>query len=71
VGPNRRRDMFKLEFTTDNAAFQQGDFEGDGLFAETSSILRLVAVDVACGCRQGTVRDSNGNTVGQWALTEE
>jgi hypothetical protein len=57
--------MFKIEFATDNAAF---DDDGAG---EVARILRAVADQVEAGGGQGQARDYNGNTVGQWSLTED
>ncbi len=56
--------MFKLEFETDNAAFE--DFEG-----EVSRIVQDVARCVEAGRRRGKVSDANGNAVGKWELTGE
>jgi len=54
--------MFKIEFETDNAAFQDGDGP-----AEVARILQILAVKVEDGQTSGTVRDINGNTVGSWS----
>jgi hypothetical protein len=54
--------MFSLEFTTDNAAFD------DGVATETCRILREVARNIERGELEGMVRDVNGNTVGQFTL---
>ncbi len=56
--------MLKIEFETDNAAF-----EGDMCTEEVAAILRKIADRLesrgsADDC--GTVTDSNGNTVGTW-----
>ena len=55
--------MFKLEFSTDNAAFE------DSL--EVVVILERIAQKVKGGDTFGAVKDSNGNTVGRWSLSEE
>ena len=55
--------MFKLEFSTDNAAFE------DSL--EVVRILERIAQNVKGGDTFGAVKDSNGNTVGRWSLSEE
>lgn len=57
--------MFKLEFRTDNAAFDEG-----GVAAEVAAILARVARRVEAGADEGPVMDSNGNKVGQWWLTD-
>jgi len=57
---------FKLEFSTANAAFQDGEFE-----MESHYIVLGVAEAIREGRRSGKVRDTNGNTVGEWELTEE
>lgn len=58
--------MFKLQFSTENAAF-----EGDSKWMEIDTILRAVADRAGDGQTSGTIRDSNGNRVGQWELTGE
>lgn len=58
--------MFKLEFSTDNAAF-----ELNGLEHEIEAVLYGVKQKIKCGLREGTAKDSNGNTVGRWSLTYE
>ena len=55
--------MFKLEFSTENAAFE------DSL--EVVVILERIAQKMKQGDRFGAVKDSNGNTVGRWSLTDE
>jgi hypothetical protein len=57
--------MFKLEFSTDNAAF-----EGDSKWMEIDKILRDVADRAGDGQTSGTIRDSNGNRVGAWSLSQ-
>lgn len=58
--------IFKLEFATDNAAFDK-----DPAY-ETSRILREVAGRVANGIDDaGTIHDIDGNNIGQYALSEE
>lgn len=56
--------MFKIEFATDNAAFE-------GCAPEVARILRAVADLVEDGATSGLARDFNGNAVGSWELTEE
>ena len=58
--------MFKLEFSTDNAAF-----DGDLKWMEIDSILRAVADRAGDGQTSGLIRDSNGNRIGQWELTAD
>jgi hypothetical protein len=56
---------FKLEMDTENDAFR------DGLLGvEIAHCLNRVASRAELGELEGTVRDTNGNTVGHWALTE-
>lgn len=57
--------MFKLEFATDNAAFD------DNPGHEAARILREIAAKLDRGddLGGGPVRDSNGNKVGRWELT--
>lgn len=57
--------MFKLEFSTDNAAFADNPGE------EIDRILRDLDIGVLAfpGCNlSGRIRDVNGNTVGSWSL---
>jgi hypothetical protein len=58
--------MFKLEFATDNAAFQDG-----ARIDEAARILREIAdkMESKAQLGGGRVRDVNGNTVGHWEMT--
>lgn len=58
--------MFKLQFATDNAAF-----DGDLKWMEIDAILRAVADKAGDGQASGVIRDSNGNRIGQWELASE
>lgn len=59
--------MFKLKIRTDNAAFE------DGAPQELARVLRKLAdrLDQTAAGEDdgGTVRDVNGNLVGDWVLT--
>jgi len=55
--------MFKLKFSTANAAFDP-DARG-----EIMRILRVVAQHIERGEDCGVCRDVNGNTVGKWEVT--
>lgn len=57
--------MFKIEFSTDNAAFD------DAPASEVARILRKIARQVEQGdpLGGGPVHDANGNRVGHWELT--
>lgn len=62
--------MFKLEFGTDNAAFD------DDKKGETGRILqeiaeRIAGGDQATGSIIGRIRDVNGNEIGKYELKEE
>ncbi len=63
--------MFKLEFATDNAAFESAPE------SEVARILREIAdrIEGAGSARGltigGKVADENGNTVGKWSLAVE
>jgi hypothetical protein len=64
--------MFSLTITTDNAAFHDADEPGgdaDALAVEVARILRWTAGQIAAGSVSGMLSDANGNTVGQYALT--
>lgn len=55
---------FTLEIETDNAAFEDRDFE-------VERILRHVAGCVGIGCEEGVILDHNGNTCGYYEFIEE
>lgn len=57
---------FKLEFRTDNAAFD-GDLKWMAIF----EILRDVADKAGDGRTWGIIHDSNGNRIGSWSLQAE
>ena len=55
---------FTLTFNMDNAAFEDGGYE------ELRSILHEVSqmLDIEEDPNYGPVRDSNGNTIGEWRI---
>lgn len=62
--------MFKLEFETDNEAFDSD------IAKETAHILREIAecvsyADATKSTIIGRIRDRNGNRIGRYALTQE
>ena len=58
--------MFKLHFSTDNAAFDGNDLEN-----ECAWIFSAICLRIRHGSKSGAVRDSNGNTIGSWELLRE
>jgi hypothetical protein len=59
--------MLRLRIDTDNDAFADGWGP-----AEVARLLRIVSIEVECGDKfDGVIRDSNGNTCGQWDLRFE
>jgi hypothetical protein len=54
--------MFKIQFHTSNAAFE------DGAASESARILRHVAAEIEDGHLEGVVIDSNGNLIGAFKL---
>lgn len=60
--------MFTLKINTDNAAF--GDTE-TAAADEVVTILRFIASRMEYGTMSAPIRDTNGNTVGQYALEHE
>lgn len=52
----------KIEFNTDNAAFE------DGCWEETDRILKEISDKVRLGYEYGPIRDINGNKIGTWSL---
>ena len=61
--------MFKLEFSTDNAAFEDNGQETRA--HEVQLILLRISAKLAHGDTFGAVKDSNGNTIGRWSLSED
>ena len=61
--------MFKLEFRTTGSAFTAEDRKP--LADELTYCLNYVAIHLREGDRGGYVRDSNGSTIGAWAIMEE
>ena len=57
--------MFQIKINTDNAAFQPD------ASLEVISILEHVVRQLDAGQTGGNVRDSNGNTVGEWKLNNK
>lgn len=58
--------MLRVEINTDNDAFSGGDGP-----LEVSNLLCFIGRQILIGRRAGSVRDSNGNTCGQWDLRFE
>ena len=56
--------MFKLKIETGNAAFED-PYKAE----EIGRILHLASIRLRQGETSGKLRDSNGNTVGEFALT--
>lgn len=54
--------MFKIEFRTGNAAFE------DNAGLEVARILRELSDKAEHGELEGLIRDVNGNTIGKWGL---
>lgn len=60
--------MFKLQFETENAAF---DDDARGTY-EVARILEKLASDIRDSRRgSGTLYDQNGNLVGSWSWAQE
>ena len=57
--------MFTLFIETDNEAFRNPVWIADG--QEIARILKEVASQVENGKEFGTIKDINGNTVGDWS----
>ena len=58
-----------IEFNTDNAAFHPYRYGSNAYQAEPeiSRILIIVVDQLANGTTEAPIRDSNGNTIGQWS----
>ena len=56
---------FRLEFSTDNAAF------ADDARGEVARVLRDIAARIERGATDGLARDINGNMVGGWRLGDD
>jgi len=65
--------MFKLEFSTENAALKDPEYDHPkgSIAIEVNRILSMVARRVGALQTSGKIQDYNGNTVGKWSLTEE
>ena len=68
--------MLKIEFATENAAFQP-DYEEFGYWEqnyyrteEIKRVLKNVCNQLENGYVKGTCIDINGNKVGEWSLDE-
>lgn len=63
--------MFRVEISTENAAFHNNNRDDRGTYEpgpELARILRRIADSVEDGWHlQGQCRDVNGNRVGHWA----
>jgi hypothetical protein len=57
--------MFKLEFSTDTAAFD----DDLSCHAETLRIFALIAECIRAGQAHGTIRDADGTAIGKWEFT--
>jgi hypothetical protein len=57
--------FFRIEIATDNDAFADGNFE-----MEVARILDVVKNKVQRGVIAAPIHDANGNTVGDFAYTE-
>lgn len=51
---------FEMNVDMNNAAFENSIVVGN--------LIKMVAEDVLDGIRHGTVKDSNGNIVGEWSI---
>jgi hypothetical protein len=56
---------FKLEINTDNAVYE------DSLYDELIANLQLVSNMIDSQKKEGIIRDTNGNKVGKFYMTEE
>jgi hypothetical protein len=56
---------FKLEINTDNAVYEES------LYDELIANLQLVSNMVDSQKKEGIIRDTNGNKVGKFYMTEE
>jgi hypothetical protein len=56
---------FKLEIRTDNAVYE------DALYDELISNLKVVINQIDSQEKDGIIRDTNGNKVGRFYLTQE
>lgn len=64
--------MLSITIETGNAAFGDADdAEGPAAGYECAAILRSIADRLEAGETDGKLRDSNGNTVGSFELTED
>lgn len=59
---------FSMQFDMDNAAFKTEDEPPEIERAEVAAILRKAAVDIENYWDGMTIKDSNGNSVGNWNI---
>jgi len=63
-GPNLGdKPVFNLQFETSNDVFVQN------WNSEAARILRKAADEIDVGCVSNTIRDINGNSIGQFSIT--
>lgn len=62
--------MFKVEFRTSGAAFEDPDGIDSEIYRamEADRILKRICADLASGKDSGTIMDLCGNRVGQWSM---
>ena len=58
--------VFNISIRLDNAAMQ--DDNGNPDLWAISILLQKVSKELCHGSEHGTVKDANGNTVGEWSL---
>ncbi len=63
--------MFRLEFSTDNEAFQETATLYHTKLYEMDRILNLVIEKIWEHETSGTIHDANGNTIGKWSLGDK
>ena len=60
--------LFTLKIATDNAAF--GDNESDARATLRYLLVTQVSDGLETNANGGTIRDENGNTVGEWSNSD-
>jgi hypothetical protein len=60
----KERTVFKVEFKTEGEAFSGSNRANGG---EIAFIMQKLIIAVTMGQTDGAIRDSNGNTIGQWS----
>lgn len=63
--------MFQLSFSMNNAAFQEEDMRHIEVSALLSTLAETIEYNGIHDQSYGSLRDTNGNTIGKWEVTSD